>query len=61
MHLENVFEVFIFLFFIFDYFFCAQIGAYLMTGYITGTNFCLISGVNAIKMKPPHLNSHLMY
>jgi len=31
MHLDNVFEVFIFLFFIFGYFFCARRGAYLMT------------------------------
>ena len=28
MHLDNVFEVFIFLFFIFGYFFCARRGAF---------------------------------
>ena len=33
MHLDNVFEVFIFLFFIFGYFFCARTGAYLYPSY----------------------------
>ena len=31
MHLDNVFDVFIFLFYIFGYFFCARRGAYLMS------------------------------
>ena len=60
MHVDTVFEVFIFKFFYFGYFFYARRGTYLMMVNFLKTLKPLISGESSTKMSylgPPHTNT----
>ena len=60
MHVDTVFEVFIFNFFIFGYFFYARRGAYLMMVNFLKSLKPPISGESSTKMSylgPPHTNT----